>query len=96
VAVVLPDSLIPAVADAMRVAGVDFGEAARVGLDAQVNLVPVRLVKGLELDSVVVVEPARIVAEEPQGLRALYVALTRATRRLAVVHAEPLPDALQS
>ena len=95
VAVVLPDSLIPAVADAMRAAGVDFGEAARVGLDAQVNLVPVRLVKGLELDSVIVVEPARIVAEEPQGLRALYVALTRATRRLAVVHAEPLPDALR-
>jgi DNA helicase IV len=56
--------------------------------------VPVRLVKGLELDSVVVVEPSRIVAEEPQGLRALYVALTRATQRLAVVHAEPLPDAL--
>ncbi|MCU1483958.1 MAG: hypothetical protein JWN67_704 [Actinomycetia bacterium] len=96
VAVVLPDSLIPDVAEAMRAAGVDFGEAARVGLDAQVNLVPVRLVKGLELDSVIVVEPARIVAEEPQGLRALYVALTRATRRLAVVHAEPLPPALQS
>jgi DNA helicase IV len=95
VAVVVPDSLLPAVADAMRDAGVDFGEAARIGLDAQVNLVPVRLVKGLELDSVVVVEPARIVAEEPQGLRALYVALTRATRRLAVVHAELLPDALQ-
>ena len=94
VAVVVPDSLLPAVADAMRHAGVDFGEAARIGLDAQVNLVPVRLVKGLELDSVVVVEPARIVAEEPQGLRALYVALTRATRRLAVVHAEPLPQAL--
>jgi DNA helicase IV len=95
VAVVLPDSLIPAVADAMRVAGEDFGEAARVGLDAQVNLVPVRLVKGLELDSVIVVEPARIVSEEPQGLRSLYVALTRATQRLAVVHAEPLPAALR-
>ena len=42
----------------------------------------------------VVVEPARIVDEEPQGLRALYVALTRATKRLAIVHAEPLPDTL--
>ena len=94
VAVVVPDSLLGPVADALRSAGVDFGEAARVGLDAQVNLVPVRLVKGLELDSVIVVEPARIVAEEPQGLRALYVALTRATRRLALLHAEPLPDAL--
>jgi DNA helicase IV len=94
VAVIVPDSLLDEAGDALRAAGVDFGEAARVGLDAQVNLVPVRLVKGLELDSVIVVEPARIVAEEPQGLRALYVALTRSTRRLAVVHAEPLPDVL--
>ena len=55
---------------------------------------PVELAKGLELDGVVLVEPARIVTEERQGLRALYVALTRATRRLAIVHAEPLPEAL--
>jgi DNA helicase IV len=96
VAIVVPDSLLGAVADGLRAAEVDFGEAARNGLEAQVNLVPVRLVKGLELDSVIVVEPARIVAEEPQGLRALYVALTRSTQRLAVVHAEPLPAALTS
>ena len=50
--------------------------------------------KGLELDGVVVVEPGRIVSEETQGLRALYVALTRATKVLRVVHAEPLPEAL--
>jgi ATP-dependent exoDNAse (exonuclease V) beta subunit len=42
-----------------------------------------------------VVEPAAIVEEEAQGLRALYVALTRATKRLTVVHAAPLPDCLQ-
>jgi DNA helicase IV len=94
VAIVVPDSMLGAVAAGLRAAGVDFGEAARRGLEAQVNLVPVRLVKGLELDSVIVVEPSRIVAEEPQGLRALYVALTRSTQRLAVVHAEPLPEAL--
>jgi DNA helicase IV len=94
VAIVVPDSLLAAVGAGLRDAGVDFGEAARGGLEAQVNLVPVRLVKGLELDSVIVVEPSRIVAEEPQGLRALYVALTRSTQRLAVVHAEPLPEAL--
>ena len=41
------------------------------------------------------VEPARVVAEERQGLRALYVALTRATKRLAIVHADPLPEALR-
>jgi hypothetical protein len=95
VAVIVPDSLLSPIGAALAEAGVDYGEAQRVGIDAQVNLVPVRLVKGLELDSVIVVEPARIVAEEPQGLRSLYVALTRATQRLTVVHAEPLPAALQ-
>jgi DNA helicase IV len=50
--------------------------------------------KGLEFDHVVVVEPAHLVAESPQGLRALFVALTRPTSRLAVVHAEPLPALL--
>ncbi len=52
------------------------------------------MAKGLELDASVVVEPAAIVDQEAQGLRALYVALTRATKRLAVVHARPLPEYL--
>jgi DNA helicase IV len=95
VAVVVPDSLVQPVADALTALGVDHADAGRSGIDAQVNVVPVRLVKGLELDSVIVVEPARIVSEEPQGLRSLYVALTRATQRLAVVHAEPLPEMLR-
>ncbi len=49
--------------------------------------------KGLEFDAVVVVEPARIVAE-PAGMSLLYVALTRTTDRLIVVHADPLPAVL--
>ena len=51
--------------------------------------------KGLEFDHVVVVEPALIVEEGAgSGLRELYVALTRPTQTLVVVHARPLPDAL--
>jgi DNA helicase IV len=65
--------------------------AMRTGLSEQVSVVPVGLVKGLELDASVVVEPARIVDEEAQGLRALYVALTRCTKELTVVHSQPLP-----
>jgi DNA helicase IV len=42
-------------------------------------------VKGLEYDGVVLVEPAELVAESARGVRALYVALTRATQRLIVV-----------
>jgi hypothetical protein len=44
----------------------------------------------------VVVEPATIVDEEAQGLRSLYVALTRATRRLTIVHERPLPPAMEA
>ena len=52
------------------------------------------VVKGLELDAVVVVEPAEIVGSDEHGLRALYVALTRSTQRLSVVHHQPLPEAM--
>jgi DNA helicase IV len=95
VAVIAPQTLVDDVAAALDRAGIEYGRAARNGLAERVTLVPVSLVKGLELDAAVVVEPAAIVAEEAQGMRALYVALTRATKRLAVVHSEPLPDALR-
>ena len=42
--------------------------------------------KGLEFDSVLVVDPSGIVAEGVRGHNDLYVALTRATQRLGVVH----------
>ena len=63
--------------------------------DSQLVVVPVSLVKGLEFDQVIVVEPARIAAAEARGLQRLYVALTRAVSRLTVLHAEPLPESLR-
>ncbi|MCX2932499.1 RNA polymerase recycling motor ATPase HelR [Mycobacterium sp. CVI_P3] len=50
--------------------------------------------KGLEFDAVLVVEPDRILADGPRGAAELYVALTRATQRLGVLHHQPLPAAL--
>ena len=94
VAVIVPDSLHEPLRVELKDRSVVFGGPGRGGLEQQVTLVPVRLVKGLEVDAAVVVEPARIVAEECQGVRSLYVALTRATRRVTVVHAEPLPEVL--
>ena len=55
---------------------------------------PATLVKGLEYDHVIVVEPAQIAAAEPKGLNRLYVVLTRAVSRLSVVHSDPLPGPL--
>jgi len=95
VAIIVPQTLVEKVGAALEAAGIEYGRAARDGFEAQVSLVPVGLVKGLELDAAVVVEPAAIVDEEAQGMRALYVALTRATKRLAVVHAAPLPEPLR-
>ena len=94
-AVVVPRSLRDEAAAALRASGRSFGEATRAGLQTQVALVPVQLVKGLEVDAVIVVEPSQIVAEESQGMRALYVALTRATKRVGVLHRVDLPEFLR-
>jgi hypothetical protein len=80
VAVIVPDELVePALAH----------ESA---FDSVPLLTP-RAAKGLEFDHVVVVEPALVAARE-QGLRELYVALTRPTTTLVVVHSRPLPPEL--
>ena len=96
VAVVVPDALVDDISAALDAAGIDARPGHAHRARHPVTVVPVSVVKGLELDGVVVVEPARIVADEVQGLRALYVALTRTTQRLTVVHAEALPPAMRS
>ena len=63
--------------------------------DADVSVHDVVDAKGLEFDEVILVDPDAIVAESPQGLQDLYVALTRATQGLTVVadaQPESLPD----
>jgi DNA helicase IV len=68
-------------------------------LEAPFQTLTARGAKGLEFDRVVLVEPAVIAAEgveRIEGLRALYVALTRATKTLVIVHAKPLPPELST
>jgi DNA helicase IV len=67
------------------------GNASRAALAVRVSVLAPEQVKGLEFDDVVVVEPAAIVRQSRRGLSDLYVALSRPTRRLVVVHSEPLP-----
>jgi DNA helicase IV len=59
-----------------------------------VRVLSFRQAKGLEFDAVVVVEPDDLVSAGAAGLRTLYVAITRTTGRLVVVHSARLPPAL--
>jgi DNA helicase IV len=110
VAVLGPAVMLPDLARALSGAGLnptDPRDPAGEGLAAGLVLMPADETNGLEFDAVVVVEPALIAAvgedtsgEGPpvattRGLRTLYVSLTRPTRRLAIVHAEPLPVPLE-
>jgi DNA helicase IV len=95
VAVVAPDDRCDEISEAFTAAGIDHGRAAATGLDQSLTVVPVSMIKGLELDGVVVVEPTEIVGADEHGLRALYVALTRSTQRLSVVHHDDLPEPLR-
>jgi DNA helicase IV len=94
VAIICPEDMIADISSALDALSIHHGLARTAGLDQGLSIVPATLAKGLELDDVIVVEPAAIVEEDPQGLRLLYVTLTRSTRTLAVVHQRPLPDAM--
>jgi superfamily I DNA/RNA helicase len=56
-----------------------------IGEHPDITVLTVAGAKGLEFDSVLVVDPDGILLESPRGLRDLYVALTRCTQRLGVV-----------
>ncbi|WP_405144417.1 ATP-binding domain-containing protein [Sphaerisporangium sp. NBC_01403] len=64
-------------------------------LDSPAVVLTVTQSKGLEFDSVVVVAPDEIMSQSPKGGQDLYVAITRATRRLTVVHEGDLPPVLR-
>jgi DNA helicase IV len=70
------------------------GTSVVIGPPGVPGTVPASQTKGLEFDAVLVVEPERIIASGPRGAAELYVALTRATQRLGILHVGPLPGAL--
>jgi hypothetical protein len=65
-------------------------------LDSPAALLTVTQAKGLEFDRVVLADPAGVIAQSANGGHDLYVAITRATHRLTVVHEGRLPDSLRS
>ncbi|MEU7243300.1 HelD family protein [Streptomyces sparsogenes] len=62
---------------------------AAAGIEQHARLVPASQARGLEFDAAVVVDPAGITAARPGGERDLYVALTRATKRLCTIAVPP-------
>lgn len=95
IAVIATASMVPELSDALTAAGITHGLTYSGALERDVSIIAVSVVKGLEIDAAIVVEPQRILDEEPQPLKSLYVSVTRATRRLTIVHEEPLPELLQ-
>ncbi len=80
-------------------AAVGDGKVAVIGLDGRsrddgVTSIHPRSSKGLEFDSVIIVEPSEILAQ-PYGLSLLYVAVTRTTRRLTFLHTGELPEIIR-
>jgi len=89
VAVIAPPAQIAQTAAAL---GLDPGP----DLDAPVTVLTPELAKGLEFDSVVVIDPAGIERASPRGRADLYVALTRTTRRLGLVITGDVPRGLEA
>jgi DNA helicase IV len=97
VAILAPEALLPLLSEALAAAGqpvVDARDMRKGGLSEPLVLLAADAANGLEFDSVVVVEPGVIAGDTARGLRTLYVALTRPTQRLSVVHLTPAPAAL--
>ncbi len=91
---VTEDELPTAVEEFVREEAGREGTSVVIGPPDVPGAVPASETKGLEFDAVLVVDPERILADGPRGAAELYVALTRATQRLGVLHRGPLPQAL--
>ncbi|HET8970179.1 MAG TPA: AAA family ATPase [Candidatus Nanopelagicales bacterium] len=87
-----PAELADGLATLLPGTGIGAGPGA---LEQPVAVLTVEQVKGLEFDAVVLCEPAAMLTEDGSGWGDLYVALTRPTQRLRVVHARSLPRALR-
>jgi DNA helicase IV len=84
-AIIAPDALV----EQVRAVTGDIANSP------EMSVLTVAQCKGLEFDRTVVVEPAMIVAQSQRGWGDLYVALTRATQQLAIVHSAELPEPLR-
>jgi DNA helicase IV len=106
IAVIVTGSRVEEIVSTLRAGGldaVDPRDQESRGLSADLVVLAAEGANGLEFDAVVVVEPGQIAnrgaldetSTTPRGLRTLYVALTRPTRRLAIIASKELPATLR-
>ncbi|MFF2084351.1 RNA polymerase recycling motor ATPase HelR [Nocardia sp. NPDC058176] len=88
------DEVAAAVEEFVRTEAEREGTSIVIGPPEVLGAVAASETKGLEFDAVLIVDPDRILADGPRGAAELYVALTRATQRLGVLHRSPLPRSL--
>ena len=88
VAVICPDDRTSALHDLLVRTGVDVNSADVEQGKPGVTLIPASEVKGLEFESVIVVDSEGIARQAGGGLRLLYIAITRSTKRLAIVYSQ--------
>jgi DNA helicase IV len=93
-AVIVPPAYLTELAAAVRGVLPETAVGADPDLASPVVVLTVRQAKGLEFDSVLIAEPADMLASSPRGLSDLYVALTRATQRAGVVYTGDIPGVL--
>ncbi len=93
-AVIIPAALAAELGEAVSAALPGTALGSDPDLTSPVVVLTVSQAKGLEFDCVLIADPARILAESPRGHSDLYVALTRATQQVGVVHPGELPDVL--
>ncbi len=86
VGIICADGQRAAVVEELTRKEVQYQDTRGGSLGTSINLVAAVDAKGLEFEAVVVVEPEAIAAGSAHGLRLLYVALTRTTKYLTVVH----------
>ncbi|MGA2969810.1 MAG: AAA family ATPase [Acidimicrobiales bacterium] len=105
VAVIVTGSRVEEMVELLRGEGLDAidpRDQESRGLGADLVVLAAEGANGLEFDATIVVEPAQIASRgsadpkifTPRGLRTLYVAMTRPTRRLAIVACSALPPTL--
>ncbi|MFD6906199.1 HelD family protein [Streptomyces sp. NPDC060077] len=98
VGLIVADTHVPELAEALTAAGITYVAPGEETTDAtRLTLVPASLAKGLEYDYVLLHEPRAVVDAEPDertGLRRLYVTLTRAVSGLLITHTTDLPPQL--